>query len=188
MAIQSLDDLFHDGLRDIYYAEKQIIRTLSQIGKKVDSDELREALDNHRQESETQVQRLEQVFQMIEERPRAKKCPGIEGIIAEGKETMEEIEDEQVRDAAIVGAAQAIEHYEITRYGTLIAWARKLGHEKAAELLSETLEEEKATDSLLTELAESMVNQEAGEDEEMEEDEEQEDEEQPTATRRKARA
>lgn len=172
-SITSLDDLFHEGLKDIYYAEKQILRALGQMSKKAGTDELREAFETHRGESEKQIERLEQVFEMIEQKPRAKKCPAIEGILAEGKEHMEEIEDENVRDAAILGDAQSVEHYEITRYGTLIAWARKLGNEKAADLLVESLEEEKKTDQLLTELAESMVNEEAA-DEDMEEQEEKE--------------
>lgn len=193
MAIASLDDLFSDGLKDIYYAEKQIVRSLGQLMKKAQSDKLREALESHRQETEQQVGRLEQVMELIDEKPRGKKCPGIEGILTEGKETIDEIEEEAVRDAAIVSAAQAVEHYEISRYGTLIAWARHLGHEEAAGLLEETLEEEKAADEKLTELAQSEVNEEASsategeeEDEDSADDEEQ-DEETTAPKRRTAR-
>lgn len=163
-SVSTLEDLFRDGLRDIYYAEKQIVRALGQMAKKTKSDELKEAFETHREESETQVERLEKVFQMMGEKPRAKKCAGIEGILAEGKEHMEEIEDEDVGAAAMIADAQSVEHYEISRYGTLVAWAQQLGNDKAAELLTETLEEEKRTDRLLTELAESMVNEQASEE------------------------
>jgi ferritin-like metal-binding protein YciE len=188
MAIGTLEDLFVSGLRDIYYAEKQIVKTLGQHMKKAQSDRLREALEKHRGETETQIGRLEQVMEMLDQKPRAKKCPGIEGILAEAKEHLEEIDDEDVRDAALIGAAQAVEHYEISRYGTLIAWARHLGHEDAAEMLEETLSEEKATDELMTELAETEINieaaDEAAEDDE-EEDMDEEEEEAPTRSRRK---
>lgn len=185
MAIGTLEDLFVSGLRDIYYAEKQIMKTLGQHARKAQSDRLRDALEKHRDETETQVGRLEQVMEMLEQKPRAKKCAGIEGILAEAKEQMEEIDDEEVRDAALIGAAQAVEHYEISRYGTLIAWARHLGHEDAAGLLEESLSEEKATDEVLTELAESEVNADAGAMEEDEEDEDEMEDEPPSRSRRK---
>lgn len=186
MAVDTLDDLFHEGLRDIYFAEKEILKTLDRTMKKVAADELREALQTHRSETEEQIKRLEQVFESIDEKPRAKTCPGIQGIIAEGKEQMEEIKDEVVRDAAIIGSAQAIEHYEITRYGTLAEWARQLGNERAVELLNETLEEEKKTDELLTELAQT-VNEDAkanGDEEGEDEDDEDEDEPKKPAKRK----
>lgn len=168
-AIETLDDLFHDGLKDIYYAEKEIMTTLDRSMKKIGSEELREALMVHRKETEQQIQRLEQVFQTIEQKARGKTCPSIQGIIAEGKEHMEEIEDEMVRDAAIIAAQQAIEHYEITRYGTLAEWARQLGNEEGAELLNQSLEEEKKTDALLNELARTVNEQaDSGEDEDEE--------------------
>lgn len=153
-SVTSLDELFYEGLKDIYYAEKQIVRALGQMSKKTVSEELKEAFETHREQTARQVERLEQVFEMIEEKPRAKKCAGIEGILAEGKEHMDEIEDEQIRDAALLADAQSVEHYEISRYGTLVAWANQLGNEKASKLLGETLEEEKKTDQLLTKLSE----------------------------------
>lgn len=161
MTIGTLDDLFSDGLKDIYYAEKQILRTLGQLMKKAQSERLRQALESHRRETEQHVGRLEQVMALVDEKPRGKKCPGIEGILKEGSTTVEEIDEKAVRDAAIVSAAQAVEHYEISRYGTLIAWARHLGHDEAVGLLEETLVEEKAADEKLSELADSEVNHEA---------------------------
>jgi ferritin-like metal-binding protein YciE len=156
--MKTLNELFEEGLKDIYYAEKAILKALPKMAKKASSEELAEAFNTHVEETEGQVQRLEQVFELIEAKPKGKKCPAIDGIIEEGEEVMKEAEDDTVRDAGMVAAAQAVEHYEIARYGTLAAWARKLGMDDAAELLEETLEEEKATDEKLTELAESEIN------------------------------
>jgi ferritin-like metal-binding protein YciE len=169
--METLNELFEETLKDIYYAEKQILKALPKMAKKASSEDLSAAFEKHRGETEAQVERLEQVFQIIGKSARGKKCPAIEGIIAEAEELMKEAESDTVRDAAMVGAAQAVEHYEIARYGTLIAWGNKLGLEDAVELLEETLEEEKATDESLSELAESEINVAADEDESEEEDE-----------------
>jgi ferritin-like metal-binding protein YciE len=156
-----MDDLFLDTLKDIYYAEKLILKSLPAMVKKAQTPKLKKALETHRVETEGQVERLEQVFEMIGEKARGKKCAAMDGIIAEAKEHMSEIKDEIVRDAGIITSAQAVEHYEICRYGTLVSWAELLGHTKAARLLGQTLKEEKNADALLTGLAESVVNQHA---------------------------
>jgi ferritin-like metal-binding protein YciE len=158
---KQLQDLFHETLKDIFHAEKQILRALPKMARNAQSDELRQAFETHRQETEGQVDRLEQVFQIIDARPQAKTCHAIMGLVEEGQEVMEEFADGNALDAGLLAAAQAVEHYEISRYGTLIAWAEELGLNDAVDLLRETLEEEKHTDQLLTDLAESDVNQRA---------------------------
>lgn len=161
MTVKTMEDLFVETLRDIYYAEKQILKALPGMVKKAGARKLKEALETHREETEGQVDRLDQVFKLFELSPRGKKCEAIEGIIAEAKEHMEDIEDPKVLDAGIIGSAQAVEHYEITRYGTLIAWAKQLGRDDAIQLLEQNLEQEKHADQLLTEIAESAINQKA---------------------------
>lgn len=161
MPVKTMEDLFVETLKDIYYAEKHILKALPGMAKKAASKKLKDALETHRQETQGQVERLDQVFQMFDLSPRGKKCEAIEGIIAEAKEHMEDIQDREVLDAGIIGSAQAVEHYEITRYGTLIAWAKRLGRDDAIELLEENLEQEKHADKLLTEIAEATVNQRA---------------------------
>jgi ferritin-like metal-binding protein YciE len=156
---KTLHDLFEDGLKDIYYAEKKILTALGKMAKATETEELAAAFEKHRGETEQQVERLEQVFELLEQSPKGKKCPGIEGILEEGKEILEEFKGMPALDAGLLAAAQAVEHYEITRYGTLIAWAEKLGLRDAVPLLQETLDEEKATDKALTELAETAVNE-----------------------------
>ncbi len=156
---KTLTDLFEDGLKDIYYAEKKILAALPKMAKATKTDQLASAFEKHKTETEHQVERLERVFEMLQHQARGKKCPGIEGILEEGKEIMDEFKGTPALDAALLAAAQAVEHYEIARYGTLIAWAEKLGLEDAAELLQETLEEEKNTDQALTKLAETAINQ-----------------------------
>jgi ferritin-like metal-binding protein YciE len=158
---KQLDDLFHDSLKDIYFAEKKILAALPKMAKAAQSEELSAAFEKHEQETEGQVERLEQVFGIISEAPRGKNCPAILGIIEEGKEIMDEYKDSPALDAGLLSAAQAVEHYEISRYGTLIAWANELGLEDAIPLLEATLEEEKATDEALTQLAETAINREA---------------------------
>jgi len=158
---KQLDDLFHDSLNDIYFAEKKILAALPKMAKAAQSDDLVAAFVKHERETEGQVERLEQVFALIEEAPRGKNCPAILGIIEEGKEVMDEYEGSLALDAGLVAAAQSVEHYEISRYGTLIAWANELGHSDAVRLLEATLEEEKATDEALTQLAEAVINQQA---------------------------
>jgi ferritin-like metal-binding protein YciE len=161
MPIKTMEDLFVETLKDIYYAEKQILKALPSMVRKAGARELKKALETHRRETEGQVERLEKVFKLVDAAARGKKCEAIEGIIAEAKEHMEEIEDAEVLDAGMIAAAQAVEHYEITRYGTLIAWARQLGHTDAVDLLESNLEQEKHADELLTEIAESSANQRA---------------------------
>jgi ferritin-like metal-binding protein YciE len=161
MAMTSLEDLFVHFLRDIYYAEKQILKTLPKMARKADSPDLKQAFELHREETEGHVERLEQVFEMLELRPRGVTCDAILGILEEGKEIMSEADSPDALDAGMIAAAQSVEHYEITRYGTLVAWAEQLGKNDAAKLLKEILEQETATDKKLSELAVSALNREA---------------------------
>ena len=158
---KKLDDLFHDTLKDIYFAEKKILATLPKMAKAAQSSELAAAFEKHRTETEGHVSRLEEVFSIIGEKPQGKTCAAIVGITDEGAEIMEEYEGSPALDAGLLAAAQAVEHYEISRYGTMRTWAEELRLNEAVSLLDATLEEEKATDEALTELAESAVNQEA---------------------------
>jgi len=158
---KTLDELFHDTLKDIYFAEKKILSTLPKMVKAAQNAELKEAFEKHRGETEGQVERLEQVFAMIDKKPQGKTCAAIVGIADEGAEIMEEYKGSPALDAGLLAAAQAVEHYEISRYGTLKAWAEELGLDSAVELLQETLEEEEATDEALTEIAKSAINQQA---------------------------
>jgi len=178
--MEKFSELFEETLKDIYYAEKAILKALPKMAKKSSSSKLEAAFTQHHKETERQVQRLDEVFKLIGKRASAKDCPAIDGIIEEAEEVMKEAKDDTIRDAAMVAAAQAVEHYEISRYGTLIAWADKMEMSDAAELLQATLEEEKLTDQKLTELAESEINVEAEATEDGDEDEdEDEDEEKP---------
>jgi ferritin-like metal-binding protein YciE len=158
---KTLKDLFLETLKDMYHAEKQILRALPKMAKTANSDQLRQAFEKHRDETEGQVERLEQVFEMIGKPARGKPCEAIQGIVEESKEVMEEFQGSEALDAGLLAAAQAVEHYEISRYGTLKTWAAQLGMNDAAKLLDQTLQEEKRTDALLTELAEAAVNQKA---------------------------
>lgn len=158
---KTLDDLFHDTLKDLYFAERKILTALPKLAKAAQSEELKEAFEKHRAETEGQVDRLEKVFAMIDKKAQGKTCPAINGLAEEGQEIIEEYKGSPAIDAGLLAAAQAVEHYEIARYGTLVAWAEKLGLEDAVQLLQETLDEEKATDEALTELAESAINDEA---------------------------
>lgn len=159
--MKSMDDLFHNVLQDVYYAEKQLLRALPKLAKKSSNVELEKAFNHHRDETESHVHRLEQVFDMIGKKPRGKKCDAMLGLVAEGDEVVSETDEDTVRDAGIIAAAQAAEHYEIARYGTLCAWAELLGKRDAASLLKETLEEEKKADQLLTSIAKREVNRAA---------------------------
>jgi len=156
--IKTLDDLFVHTLQDIYFAEQQITKTLPKMIEKVTDPQLKQGFQTHLTETKNQIKRLEQVFQMHGEPAKAVKCPAIEGIIDEAQEIMGDASDTEVLDAAALAAAQAVEHYEIARYGTLIAWARQLGRNDCATILQQTLEEEKATDRKLTQIAETRVN------------------------------
>jgi ferritin-like metal-binding protein YciE len=158
---KQLDELFHDTLKDIYYAEKKILSALPKMAKAAQNEDLRAAFEKHKTETEGQIDRLEQVFQLIEEKPQGKKCAAIEGILEEGQEIIKEYKGSPALDAGLVSAAQAVEHYEIARYGTLRTWAEELGLNQAMKLLQQTLDQEEATDRALTEIAESVVNQEA---------------------------
>jgi ferritin-like metal-binding protein YciE len=156
--IKTLDDLFVHTLQDIYYAEQQIIKALPKMIAKVQDAQLKNALDSHLSETKNHVTRLEQVFQLHGENAKAVTCPAIDGIIDEAQAIMGDASDHEVLDAAALAAAQAVEHYEITRYGTLIAWAKQLGRNDCASILQQTLEEEKSADLKLTGIAESRVN------------------------------
>jgi ferritin-like metal-binding protein YciE len=158
---KTLQDLFHDTLKDIYFAEKKILSALPKMAKAAQSDDLRAAFEKHEGETEKQVERLEQVFELLGESSRGKNCPAIMGIIEEGQEIMKEYKGTPALDAGLLSAAQSVEHYEISRYGTLKTWAGELGLDQAVRLLDATLAEEKATDEALTELAEAAVNQRA---------------------------
>lgn len=159
--MKDLNELFVHTLRDIYYAEKQILRSLPRMARTASAPELKAALEQHKEETQGQIERLEQVFESLEKRARGVPCEAIQGIIEEAKSVMDEADDPEVRDAGIIAAAQAVEHYEIARYGTLCEWAGQLGHADAKKLLGQTLDEEKKTDAALSKLATSKVNKKA---------------------------
>lgn len=158
---KTLNDLFLDTLKDIYYAEKQILKALPKMAKAATAPELKEAFEKHRDETETHVERLTEVFEIIGKAPRGKTCDAILGIIEEGKSIIEEFEGTPALDAGLLAAAQAVEHYEIARYGTLKSWAKQLGMNDAAKLLDQTLAEETKTDQTLSQLGETKVNMKA---------------------------
>jgi ferritin-like metal-binding protein YciE len=160
---KQLDELFHEALKDIYYAEKKILTALPKMAKAAQSEELAAAFEKHAEETETQIERLEQVFAMIDESPKGKTCEAINGLVDEGKEIMTDFKNSPAHDAGLLAAAQSVEHYEISRYGTLRTWAEKLGLRDAVKLLDQTLAEEKKTDETLTKLATSVVNEMAEE-------------------------
>ena len=159
--IATMEDLFVHQLQDIYYAEKRIVGALPDMIDKASSPQLRAAFQSHLGETRTHVTRLEKVFQMCGATPRAVACPAIDGIVQEADEVAGEVGDKGVLDAALIAAAQAVEHYEMTRYGTLIAWAEKLGRNDCGQILRDTLKEEKAADEKLTSIAETQVNRAA---------------------------
>jgi ferritin-like metal-binding protein YciE len=158
---KQIDDLFHEALKDIYFAEKKILSELPKMAKAAEAEELAAALEKHVEETEEQVSRLDQVFELIDKQPHGKNCPAILGIIEEGQEIMKEYKGSPSLDAGLLAAAQAVEHYEISRYGTLRAWAQQMGLKEAVRLLGQTLEEEKKTDAALTKLAEQAMNAKA---------------------------
>ena len=160
-AAKKLDELFHDMLKDIYFAEKKILATLPKMEKAAQASELKRAFAKHRTETEDHVARLEEIFTAIDKKPQGKTCDAIVGITDEGAEIMKEYKGSPALDAGLLAAAQAVEHYEISRYGTLKTWASELGLNDAVPLLDETLLEEKQTDATLTEIAESAVNRAA---------------------------
>ena len=155
---KQLDELFHEGLKDIYFAEKKILVALPKMAKAAQLEEAKAAFEKHRAETEEQIKRLEKVFGMIEKEPHGKQCPAIIGIVEEGQEIIENYEGSPALDAGLIGAAQAVEHYEIARYGTLRAWAAELGLNDAVKLLDATLAEESKTDQTLSKLAQASAN------------------------------
>lgn len=161
MKTKTLEVLFHETLKDIYYAERKILRALPKMARGAQSPELRAAFEKHEEETQGHVERLQQVFDLIGKPARGKTCPAIDGIIEEGEEALQAFADTPALDASLVAAAQAVEHYEIARYGTLACWAAELGNTEVTELLEQTLEEEKAADEKLTTIAEDAVNQRA---------------------------
>jgi len=161
MSEKNLSALFLDTLKDIYYAEKQIYKSLPKMAKAASSDQLRNAFEKHHDETEGHIERLEKIFDLLGKPARGKKCDAIEGILDEGEEIMDEYKDAPALDAGLLAAAQAVEHYEISRYGTLKSWAAKLNMNEAVKLLDQTLAEEKKTDDTLSKIAVSAINAEA---------------------------
>jgi|SRR5579872_1005936 len=161
MKVEKIDDLFLAQIKDIYDAEKQLVKAIPKMAKASSSEELRQGFQEHLEQTKGHVSRLEQIFDQLGQKASGTKCKGMAGLIEEGEEIVEEVEQSPLRDAGLIAAAQKVEHYEIASYGTLRTFAQMLGHRQAERLLEQTLEEEKETDQKLTELAESMVNEEA---------------------------
>ena len=184
----TLHDAFIDELRDTYDAERQLTKALAKLAKAATAPALQEAFQSHLEETEAQIQRLEQVFATLEEKVRGKHCDGIAGIIEEGQSIMEEDFDDATMDACLIASGQRAEHYEMAAYGTLVAWARALGHDEAAELLEETLDEEKAADEKLSALAEGGINQSAADASQPADEDEEDVEEEPRPVGSGARA
>ncbi len=172
---KTLTDAFYETLKDVYYAEKQSVRALTKSAKAAKAPELKQAFEEHRDESAKQVERLEQVFEICGKPARAKTCEAMQGIVHEMQEDLEDFAGTQAADAVLIGCAQAVEHYEIARYGLLKTWAGKLGLKEAVSLLDQTLQEEKAADEKLSQVTEAIVNSEAGQGENQDEDEESEE-------------
>jgi len=161
--IKTMDDLFVHTLRDIYYAENQITKALPKMIDKATDQQLKQGFEQHLRETEGHIRNLDEVFRLMDMQPSGVDCPAIDGIIEEANEVAGEVDDKNVLDAALIAAAQAVEHYEITRYGTLITWAEQLGYDDCAEIMKQNLADEKATDEKLSELAESRINMLASE-------------------------
>ena len=178
---KTLSDAFHETLKDVYYAEKQSVRALTKSAKAARAAELKQVFEEHRDQSGRQVERLEEVFELLGKPARAKTCEAMQGIVTEMQEDLEDFGGTEAADAVLIGCAQAVEHYEIARYGMLKTWARQLGMSDAASLLDETLQEEKAADEKLSQIAESMVNASAGEGESEEDEGEEKKEKQEDA-------
>jgi ferritin-like metal-binding protein YciE len=158
MADKNLESLFYDGLKDIYYAERKILKALPKMARGASGDDVRKAFEKHKEETEGQVERLQQVFEIFGKRAQGKTCPAVDGILEEGEEVLDEYKGTPALDAGLVAAAQAVEHYEIARYGTLKRWAQMLNLPQAVDLLEETLQQESATDEALSKLADADVN------------------------------
>jgi ferritin-like metal-binding protein YciE len=161
MMIKTMDDLFVHTLKDIFYVERKLVAELPRMARKASNPQLRSAFEDHASQTEAHISRLEEVFEMVKMQPRGDKCPALDGLLEETEDLLKDVKDPDVLDAGLLAAAQAVEHYEITRYGTLIAWARQLGLNDAEPILEESLEEEKEADKLLTEIAESDINRKA---------------------------
>jgi ferritin-like metal-binding protein YciE len=159
--MKDLDGLFQHFLKDIYYAEKQVLKTLPKMTEKAAASDLKDAFAEHKTETEGQIENLEKIFKMLDQKAEGEECPAINGILEEGDEIMQEAGDDDTRDAGMIAAAQAVEHYEITRYGTLVSWARTLGHTEAAALLQANLDQEYAADNKLDKLAQDRLNRQA---------------------------
>ena len=185
---KTLSDAFYETLKDVYYAEKQAVRALTKSAKAAKAPELKQAFEEHREQSARQIERLEEVFEFLGKPARTKTCEAMQGIMAEMQEDLEDFGGTQAADAVLIGCGQAVEHYEIARYGMLKAWAQQLGMGDAASLLDETLQEEKAADEKLTQIAESVVNADAGEGESEEEEGEDKKEKREDAEANKKRA
>ncbi len=158
MAEKQLDDLFYDTLKDIYFAERQILKALPKMARAASSDKLKAAFEKHKEETQGQIERLQDIFELLGKRAQGKTCEAIQGIIAEGEEIMEDFKGSPALDAGLISSAQAVEHYEMARYGTLKAWAEQLGHKQAVQLLDATLKEETKTDADLSSLATASLN------------------------------
>ncbi|HEY7097712.1 MAG TPA: ferritin-like domain-containing protein [Terriglobales bacterium] len=184
----ALKELYVDELRDLYSAENQLVKALPKMAKAAASDELRTAIEEHLEQTKEHVQRLEEIFELLDENPKGKKCAGMEGLIKEGSELMEEDFEEDVMDAGLIGAAQRVEHYEIAAYGTVRAFAELMGESDQASLLAETLEEEKQADAKLTEISQQVNMEAQGSDEDAEEIETEGADEQQATGRKKAQA
>src|SRR5450432_124094 len=187
MEHQALKELYVDELKDIYNAENQLVKALPKMAKAATSDDLRTGFEEHLEQTRGHVQRLEQIFKALGEKPTGKKCKGMEGLVAEGQEMMEEDFEDDLMDAALISAAQRVEHYEIAAYGTVRTYAELLGENQAVTLLEQTLEEEKETDQKLSDLASDINVKALGDDSEKDSSSEQSDEEEPTPIRKKAR-
>ena len=161
MKTKTLDVLFHETLKDIYYAERKILRALPKMARGASSPELQAAFEKHKEETEGHVERLQQVFELLGKPARGKTCPAIDGILEEGEEALQDFADSPALDASLIAAAQAVEHYEIARYGTLVRWAQVMGMKDAVKLLEQTLQEEGVTDEILTQIADGSVNKSA---------------------------
>jgi ferritin-like metal-binding protein YciE len=161
MVINTMHDLFVHSLKDIFYTEKKLVTELPKMAKKASDPDLKRAFEDHAAQTENHLSRLEEVFEMIDMQPRGEKCEALEGLLEETKDLLKDVKDPDVLDAGLLAAAQAVEHYEITRYGTLVAWSKQLGLSDAEPVLTETLEEEKQADKLLTEIAEADINRKA---------------------------
>lgn len=175
--METLRDMFEETLKDVYFAENAILKALPKMAEQAQSDDLKETFNGHLEETKEHVVRLDRIFELLGKKAQGKECPALKGLVQETEELISEAKNPNVLDAGLIGCAQAVEHYEIARYGTLKAWAEQLGLDDAAELLEQTLEEEKETDEALTELAVASVNDDAAGGEEEEDDEDEDEEE-----------